>query len=161
VLGGRYQLEEILGRGGMSEVWRAVDLVLSRSVAVKLLSGAFVGDDRFREAIRTEAQTAARVSHPHLASVYDYGESVGESGEPVPYVVTGSSPDWRTAWYGVAASLVAAGMLGLLVAAAIALLRSSASDYYRGWSEGGIVPLYSHLLDTQARRSDVDGPTPT
>jgi eukaryotic-like serine/threonine-protein kinase len=87
VLEGRYQLEDVLGSGGTSEVWRAADLVLNRSVAVKLLSGAFADDDRFRVAIRTEAQTAARVSHPHLASVYDYGESIDDAGNPVPYVV--------------------------------------------------------------------------
>jgi eukaryotic-like serine/threonine-protein kinase len=87
VLAGRYRLEDVLGRGGMSEVWRAFDLVLSRWVAVKLLSSTYAHNDHFREAIRTEAQTAAKVSHPHLAAVYDYGESVDEAGEPVPYVV--------------------------------------------------------------------------
>jgi eukaryotic-like serine/threonine-protein kinase len=87
VLGGRYRLEERLGAGGMSVVWRAFDLILGRSVAVKVLSGHYAADGAFRESILAEAQAAARVSHPHLASVHDYGESVDADGRPVPYVV--------------------------------------------------------------------------
>jgi eukaryotic-like serine/threonine-protein kinase len=87
VLGGRYRLEERLGVGGMSVVWRGFDLVLGRAVAVKVLSGRYATDDSFRESIRTEAQAAARVSHPHLASVHDYGESLDAEGRRVPYVV--------------------------------------------------------------------------
>jgi hypothetical protein len=87
ILGGRYRLEERLGEGGMSVVWRGFDLVLGRAVAVKVLSGAYATDDHFRESIRTEAQAAARVSHPHLASVHDYGESLDSEGRRVPYVV--------------------------------------------------------------------------
>lgn len=87
ILAGRYRLEDAIGRGGMSEVWRAFDLVLTRQVAVKLLAGVYSDNDQFREAIRIEAQTAAKVSHPHLASVYDYGEALDGAGQPVPYVV--------------------------------------------------------------------------
>jgi hypothetical protein len=87
VLGGRYRLEERLGEGGMSVVWRGFDLVLGRPVAVKVLSGSYATDDHFRESIRAEAQAAARVSHPHLASVHDYGESLDTEGRRVPYVV--------------------------------------------------------------------------
>jgi serine/threonine-protein kinase len=87
VLGGRYRLEERLGEGGMSVVWRAFDLILGRSVAVKVLSGHYATDDAFRESILAEAQAAARVSHPHLASVHDYGESLDAEGRTVPYVV--------------------------------------------------------------------------
>jgi serine/threonine-protein kinase len=87
VLGARYRLEDELGEGGMAVVWRAFDLVLGRSVAVKVLSARLAADDQFRESIRAEAQAAARVSHPHLANVYDYGESLDHDGNPVPYVV--------------------------------------------------------------------------
>jgi serine/threonine-protein kinase len=87
ILGARYRLEERLGEGGMAVVWRAFDLVLGRWVAVKVLSADLATDDHFRESILTEAQAAARVSHPHLAAVYDYGESLNREGQPVPYVV--------------------------------------------------------------------------
>jgi eukaryotic-like serine/threonine-protein kinase len=87
ILVGRYRLDDPLGEGGMSVVWRAFDLVLGRPVAVKVLSGSHADNDHFRTAIRGEAQTAAKVSHPNLASVYDYGESVDEAGHALPFVV--------------------------------------------------------------------------
>jgi eukaryotic-like serine/threonine-protein kinase len=87
VLGGRYRLEERLGEGGMSVVWRAHDEVLRRPVAVKLLSARFLADWASRQRIRAEAQAVARLSHPHVAGVYDYGESEREDLERVPYVV--------------------------------------------------------------------------
>jgi eukaryotic-like serine/threonine-protein kinase len=87
IFGARYRLEERLGEGGMAVVWRAFDLVLGRWVAVKVLSAELAADANFRESILTEAQAAARVSHPHLAAVHDYGESFNSDGEPMPYVV--------------------------------------------------------------------------
>jgi serine/threonine protein kinase len=86
-LGGRYRLVELLGEGGMSAVWRAHDEVLRRPVAVKVLSSRHLTDDDFRERIRAEALAAAGLSHPHIASVYDFGESLGSHRERVPYVV--------------------------------------------------------------------------
>jgi serine/threonine-protein kinase len=87
VLGGRYRLEERLGEGGMSVVWRAHDEVLRRPVAVKLLSARFLADWASRQRIRAEAQAVARLAHPHVAGVYDYGESERDDLERVPYVV--------------------------------------------------------------------------
>ncbi|MDG4821325.1 serine/threonine-protein kinase [Asanoa sp. WMMD1127] len=81
-VGGRYRLVERLGAGGMSVVWRGYDEVLGRQVAVKVLAPSLADDRAFRARIRTEAQSAARLSHPHITNVYDYGESGG-----VPYVV--------------------------------------------------------------------------
>jgi len=81
-VGGRYRLVERLGAGGMSVVWRGYDEVLGRQVAVKVLAPALAGDRAFRHRIRAEAQAAARLSHPHITNVYDYGEHDG-----VPYVV--------------------------------------------------------------------------
>jgi hypothetical protein len=85
-LGGRYRLENELGRGGMAVVWRALDEVLDRPVAVKVLAGRYAGDDRFRARILHEARAAATLSHPNIAQIYDFGESA-EDGHPVPYVV--------------------------------------------------------------------------
>jgi hypothetical protein len=86
VLGGRYTLLNELGRGGTAVVWRARDEVLGRSVAVKVLAGRYAGDPQFRARIRDEARAAATLSHPHIAQVYDFGES-DEDGRLVPYVV--------------------------------------------------------------------------
>ena len=74
-LGGRYLLVEPIGAGGMSVVWRGYDEVLERPVAVKLLSAEQASDVGLRRRIRREAQAAARLCHPHLANIYDYGES--------------------------------------------------------------------------------------
>ncbi|MEV4137356.1 serine/threonine-protein kinase [Dactylosporangium sp. NPDC049742] len=71
LLGGRYHLEELLGSGGMSVVWRARDEVLHRAVAVKVLH---LNDDRQDGRIRAEARAAAALSHPNLAQVHDFGE---------------------------------------------------------------------------------------
>ncbi|MEW2084804.1 protein kinase [Streptomyces sp. NPDC005283] len=68
----RYLLDEPLGRGAMGEVWRATDQALGRPVAVKLLR-ADEADAAASERFRMEAQTAARLNHPHVVSMYDFG----------------------------------------------------------------------------------------
>ncbi|MFI6232201.1 serine/threonine-protein kinase [Micromonospora sp. NPDC050784] len=83
LLAGRYRLLERLGSGGMSAVHRAYDEVLERDVAVKVLVDT---DTNARQRIRGEAKAAARLSHPHVTSVYDYGESTLD-GVEVPFVV--------------------------------------------------------------------------
>src|SRR4051812_2722175 len=88
MLGGRYQLLDELGVGGMAVVWRARDEVLGRSVAVKVLARRFAGDPLSRARIRDEARAAATLSpHPNIAQVYDFGESSDDGGSPRPYVV--------------------------------------------------------------------------
>lgn len=74
LLADRYQLEELLGSGAMGEVWRAADRVLGRPVAIKLLKAEDTADiERFR----MEAQTTARLNHPHVVAVYDFGSDHG------------------------------------------------------------------------------------
>ncbi|GAA4712485.1 serine/threonine-protein kinase [Phytohabitans rumicis] len=87
VLGGRYRLEDQIGAGGMAVVWRATDEVLRRSVAVKVLARPLTVDASARLRIQAEARSAARLAHPHVASVYDFGESLDDAGQPVPFVV--------------------------------------------------------------------------
>ncbi|MEV6962113.1 protein kinase [Streptomyces sp. NPDC051207] len=70
LLADRYQLDELLGRGSMGEVWRATDQLLGRRVAVKLLRTEEATDT---ERFRLEALTAARLNHPHVVGVYDFG----------------------------------------------------------------------------------------
>ncbi|MEV5082235.1 serine/threonine-protein kinase [Streptomyces sp. NPDC056159] len=76
LLAGRYQFEELLGRGGMGEVWRARDEVLGRPVAVKLLLAGGV-DPTAAARFHQEAQTTARLSHPNVVAVYDFGQADG------------------------------------------------------------------------------------
>ena len=73
VFGGRYQVIERVGSGGMAEVYRARDELLGRDVAVKVLSERFSRDNSFVERFRREAQSAANLNHPNIVSLYDYG----------------------------------------------------------------------------------------
>ena len=73
VLAGRYRLVARVGEGGMAVVYRAVDELLGRPVAVKVLREAFRGDAEFVERFRREAQAAASLSHPNVVQVFDVG----------------------------------------------------------------------------------------
>ena len=75
LLSDRYSLDERIAVGGMGEVWRATDTVLDRTVAVKTLKPEYAEDDDFRARFRAEARHAGRLSHPGIASVYDFGET--------------------------------------------------------------------------------------
>lgn len=83
----RYRLVEQLGSGGMSVVWRSYDEVLGRQVAVKVLGPELASDPVFVRRLRQEAQAAARLSHPSITSVHDYGESHDPDGTVRPFVV--------------------------------------------------------------------------
>src|SRR6266496_1632303 len=74
LLAGRYCLVHRLASGGMGQVWRAEDKVLGRQVAVKLLRSELAGDQAFLDRFRVEARRTAALSHPGIASVFDYGE---------------------------------------------------------------------------------------
>lgn len=86
-LGERYILEAPIGTGGMSQVWRAQDEVLARPVAIKTLHGSVRGDPTMRDAVRREARAAARVSHPNVTQIFDYGELATGDGDVLPYLV--------------------------------------------------------------------------
>lgn len=83
----RYVLRAPIGLGGMSEVWRADDEVLHRPVAVKALVAQLAADPQLRATIQREARAAARLTHPHVTQVYDYGEAALPGGVMVPYLV--------------------------------------------------------------------------
>jgi serine/threonine protein kinase len=74
---GRYQLIELLGRGGMGEVWRAHDTAIDRVVALKVLLPRYAKDPIFEQRFRREARMAARLDDPHVVPIYDVGEIDG------------------------------------------------------------------------------------
>ena len=91
MLGDRYQIGEVIGRGGMAEVHEGRDLRLGRRVAVKILRPDLARDPSFQARFRREAQSAAALNHPNIVAVYDTGEDTlmgeGETAVIVPYIV--------------------------------------------------------------------------
>jgi serine/threonine-protein kinase len=77
-------VDEVIGGGRLFKVWRGVDAAMGRSVAVKMPVRPAASDRRCRRRLRAEAQAAARLNHPNVATVYDYGESAGSH---IPFVV--------------------------------------------------------------------------
>src|SRR5687768_3121228 len=86
-IGNRYRLVERLGAGGVSVVWRGYDETLGRDVAVKVLAPQLAGDHTSRDRLRQEALAAARLCHPHITGIFDFGESRLSDRLTVPYVV--------------------------------------------------------------------------
>lgn len=85
-LSSRYELGEIIGFGGMSEVHKARDLRLGRDVAIKVLRADLARDPTFYLRFKREAQNAAALNHPAIVAVYDTGEAEIDGG-PLPYIV--------------------------------------------------------------------------
>ncbi|MFI1761616.1 protein kinase [Streptomyces sp. NPDC020800] len=92
--GGRYQLRDLLGEGGMASVHLAYDAVLDRQVAIKTLHTELGREQAFRERFRREAQAVAKLTHTNIVSVFDTGEdtlsaggSAAGDGTPMPYIV--------------------------------------------------------------------------
>ncbi|MGH2978912.1 MAG: protein kinase domain-containing protein, partial [Solirubrobacterales bacterium] len=81
-LNGRYRIEDRIGSGGMSTVYRAFDETLEREVAIKIMHSDISSDDAALERFRREARTVAQLSHPHVVMVIDAGEDAGH-----PYIV--------------------------------------------------------------------------
>jgi eukaryotic-like serine/threonine-protein kinase len=86
LLGDRYELQHLIASGGMGRVWRARDRLLNRPVAVKVLRSEFTGNPAFVARFRAEAQHAAVLHHPNIATVFDYGEAQVR-GERLAYLV--------------------------------------------------------------------------
>ncbi|HET9674383.1 MAG TPA: serine/threonine-protein kinase [Gaiellaceae bacterium] len=77
VIGGRYELEELVGSGGMSSVYRAHDRMLERKVALKILHSRLGEDDEYIERFRREARAVAQLAHPNIVTVIDRGDDEG------------------------------------------------------------------------------------
>ena len=76
VLGGRYEIGHLVGRGGMADVHEGTDLRLGRRVAIKILRTDLARDSSFLARFRREAQSAAGLNHPNIVAVYDTGEEL-------------------------------------------------------------------------------------
>ncbi|HEY7009112.1 MAG TPA: Stk1 family PASTA domain-containing Ser/Thr kinase [Jatrophihabitantaceae bacterium] len=87
LVGGRYELGELIGYGGMAEVHRGRDIRLGRDVAIKVLRADLARDPSFLNRFRREAQAAAGLNHASIVSVYDTGEDAGVEGTPQPFIV--------------------------------------------------------------------------
>jgi serine/threonine-protein kinase len=121
VIAGRYRLDELLGRGGMSEVWSAHDLELGRRVALKLLAPE-ADTARFER----EARAVASLGHPNVTQLYDYGESDGRPFMVLEYLPGGTleerlrdgkplpDPETRSIAAGIAAGLAHAHARGVV-----------------------------------------------
>src|ERR671929_1187047 len=86
LIAGRYELEELIGTGGMSSVYRAHDRLLERKVALKILHEHHTRDEDYVERFRREARLAAQLSHPNIVTVIDRGEQEGRQFIVFEYV---------------------------------------------------------------------------
>src|ERR1700681_3578146 len=78
IFNGRYRIESRIGAGGMAIVYSGTDLLLRRRVAIKVLRDQFVSDDGFVQRFSYEAQAAAKLSHPNIVNIYDFGRDADE-----------------------------------------------------------------------------------
>jgi beta-lactam-binding protein with PASTA domain len=129
LLGGRYEIGEVIGRGGMADVHAGFDTRLSRPVAIKLLRSDLARDSVFLSRFRREAQSSAGLNHPNIVAIYDSGED--ESLDPttgvtvhVPYIVM-EVVDGRT----LREHLTATGPMGAVEAGRIVEDVLAALDY--------------------------------
>lgn len=89
-LGDRYDVGQVIGRGGMAEVYEGTDRRLNRRVAIKVLRPDLARDPMFQERFRREAQSAAGLNHPNIVAIYDTGEDLisdGANQVSIPYIV--------------------------------------------------------------------------
>src|SRR4029450_2591068 len=86
LIAGRYELLELVGRGGMPSVWKAPHRLLDRTVAIKVLHEHYTQDEEYVERFRREARSVAQVSHPNIVTVIDRGEDGGRQYIVFEYV---------------------------------------------------------------------------
>jgi serine/threonine protein kinase len=95
VCGDRYRLDEVVGRGGMATVWRATDLQLERTVAIKVISDLLAEDPRFVARFEREARLAAGVNHPNLVKLFDFSSEDERPLLVMEYIAGGTLSERR------------------------------------------------------------------
>ena len=95
LLGGRYELDGVVGRGGMAEVYRARDIRLDRIVAIKTLRADLARDQIFQARFRREAQSAASLNHPSIVAVYDTGEDTRDGVVSITWIIVAKTSNPR------------------------------------------------------------------
>jgi len=88
---GKYRLEQLLGKGGMGSVYHSTDLRLDRKVAVKIITGKSFGDQKALRRFEREARASAKLNHPNIVAVYDYGQTGAEGAYLVMEFVAGTT----------------------------------------------------------------------
>ena len=96
----KYRLEKLLGRGGMGAVYQATDLRLNRLVAVKILLGSMFGDQEALRRFEREARASAKLTHPNIIAIYDYGRLPSEGAYLVMELIQGVSLRSKLAKFG-------------------------------------------------------------
>ncbi|HEX2235964.1 MAG TPA: serine/threonine-protein kinase, partial [Actinomycetota bacterium] len=96
VIQGRYRLRQQLGRGGMAVVWRALDERLDRDVALKLIAPGMAETPEFLARFFSEAQSVARIAHPNVVSVLDFGDHEGRPFLVMEHLGGGSAAECTT-----------------------------------------------------------------
>src|SRR5262245_17350830 len=91
---GPYHIVERLGAGGMAEVYKAFHPRLERYVALKFMRSALAAEPDFLQRFEREAKTLARLDHPHIVQIYDFGEQQGRSYLVMQYFAGGTLKDW-------------------------------------------------------------------
>ena len=86
---GKYRVDQLLGRGGMGAVYRATDLRLARQVAIKIIIGNLFGDKAALRRFEREARASAKLNHPNIVAIHDYGETAAEGAYLVMELVPG------------------------------------------------------------------------
>jgi eukaryotic-like serine/threonine-protein kinase len=164
----RFTLQELIGRGGMSEVWRATDGVLGRPVAVKALDTSLAADPVLWQATLREARAVARIAHPNVTQVHDYGEIPTPAGH-VPYLVMelvdgqnlADRMDGRPLPPHVAASIAAQVAAGLAAAHRLGVVHRDVKPgnimLTRGASAQESVKILDFGIATLAHGPDSDG----
>jgi len=92
---GAYEILSMIGSGGMGEVYKARDTRLERTVALKVLASALVGDPEFRDRFEREARTISQLTHPHICVLHDIGDAVVSAPSPLS---SGTSPQRQLVW---------------------------------------------------------------
>ncbi|MBU1746682.1 MAG: serine/threonine protein kinase, partial [Chloroflexi bacterium] len=91
---GRYRIQELLGRGGMAWVYRAWDQQLERAVAIKVITPQSLEMEQSMERFQREARAIARLDHPHIVQLYDFGEVQGLPYMVMPYIAGPNLEEW-------------------------------------------------------------------